>query len=534
VVDSAFGAYPSEYNVGVNQAIQYEREAPLSSAVFAGALLVLVMLAAGFRLYGLGGEDYWLDELHSLMNSGGRFAASYEPPHGRIITAFEPMTRLPAASTLADVWRTCQRDAHPPLYFMLLHGWRRVCSDTETATRLLSVLFSVLLLVPLALMLRAMGRPRAGLLAALVMAVAFSAVLMGQQARPYGLGMFLVCASYWLFVELIERRAGARSTQILLVAAYAVCLLLCMLTHYFTALAVAPQVVWTLRQQAGRIRRFLVAAIGSAASVWLLVWGGAFRAQLPCIQSQTWLIEDGSAHGVHTLMRAMDLPARLLVRHELYSFSGFRCFLGLVLILLIGAAAYRSRGRGVGLLAAWCGVPLLFLLIVDAVAGRQTLAFIRYASAATPALAALIGIILIDIPNRLRWLVGAVCVLSFAAALRLPTPSNPHGRQAASVLAQHAGRDDLVVYDATDWPAHWATRQVTILSHYLSSPHPPLLLLRDPPSASLIDAIHRYRRVIVVAPPTRKDPLPLSWGFRQVYDSGCVDKIGTIGVFVRS
>ncbi len=127
-----------------------------------------MVLAAGLRLLALGSDDYWLDELHSLMNSGGRYAASYALPHGEILYDLERPTDLAAGAGVADVWRTTQRDAHPPLYFVLLHGWRRLFGSEPFAVRSLSVIFSVLSLVPLALMFRFHRQSRAGLIAALL------------------------------------------------------------------------------------------------------------------------------------------------------------------------------------------------------------------------------------------------------------------------------------------------------------------------------------------------------------------------------
>lgn len=64
-----------------------------------------MVLAAGLRLLALGSDDYWLDELHSLMNSGGRYAASYALPHGEILYDLERPTDLAAGAGVADARR---------------------------------------------------------------------------------------------------------------------------------------------------------------------------------------------------------------------------------------------------------------------------------------------------------------------------------------------------------------------------------------------------------------------------------------------
>ncbi len=82
------------------------------------AVLFVVAMGAGLRLYRIGAQPLWVDEASSL-----RFAR-------------QTLAQLWSWSSLVD-------PGNPPLYYSLLHGWL-VFGDSETALRLLSALFGVL------------------------------------------------------------------------------------------------------------------------------------------------------------------------------------------------------------------------------------------------------------------------------------------------------------------------------------------------------------------------------------------------------
>ncbi len=72
---------------------------PRRWVIFAG-LLAATALASGLRLYGLGDQAYWLDELHSMANSAGRRGEFEALPHGVILEAVPRFPDLTAATSL--------------------------------------------------------------------------------------------------------------------------------------------------------------------------------------------------------------------------------------------------------------------------------------------------------------------------------------------------------------------------------------------------------------------------------------------------
>src|SRR5437879_6209604 len=75
-----------------------------------GPFVLLLLLAAGVRLLGLGNTDLWGDEAFSVM------------------TAVGPLRNLVAALATGE--------PHPPLYPLVLAGWLRMFGRSEFISRL--------------------------------------------------------------------------------------------------------------------------------------------------------------------------------------------------------------------------------------------------------------------------------------------------------------------------------------------------------------------------------------------------------------
>ncbi len=151
---------------------------PPSTAVAAGAqpaalnaanhrptlyLLAAVTAAGGIlRFYQIGRNGFWLDEAFSV------WMAAHPAP-----ALFDWLTRI---------------DQHPPLYYTLLHLWLQA-GDEAGYVRALSAVFSTLTIPVLFLTANRIAGPRAGLIAAVILALAPFHVRFAQEARMYALLM---------------------------------------------------------------------------------------------------------------------------------------------------------------------------------------------------------------------------------------------------------------------------------------------------------------------------------------------------------
>ncbi|CAN5765868.1 hypothetical protein BH24ACT4_BH24ACT4_07000 [soil metagenome] len=110
-----------------------------------------------------------------------------------------------AALPLSDIPGALKQDGHPPLYYVLLHGWQDVVGDGDVAVRLLSGVVG-LALVPLAWIAAGrIGGRRAAWAAALIVTLNPYVLRYATEARMYEMMMVLVLAG-WLVADHALRR----------------------------------------------------------------------------------------------------------------------------------------------------------------------------------------------------------------------------------------------------------------------------------------------------------------------------------------
>jgi len=173
VMQEAIGAGVEENEVGISTPPAFTR---LDWACL-GCLTVLGLL---LRVWGIQNESAWYDEVVSLRNL-------HEPN----LLAFLRSLRLIDPPMM-------------PLYFSLEYFVGRLSGESLVAIRLLSVLFSVLSIPLMGLLgLRVFGR-RAGLFAALYLALSLSHIYYAQEVRMYALFVLLSLSSACLLAALLE------------------------------------------------------------------------------------------------------------------------------------------------------------------------------------------------------------------------------------------------------------------------------------------------------------------------------------------
>lgn len=164
---------------------------------------------------------------------------------------------------VGEIPEALRHDGHPPLYYLLLHGWIRLFGTSDLAVRSLSGVFALGTL-PLAWLAgRRRGGPVLAWLALLVLAISPFALRYATETRMYALVMLLVLAG-WLLVDGALRLGRDRWIHLVAIALTAGALLY---VHYWSLwllIAVGTLVVWRARQageaaERHRARRVLVA-----------------------------------------------------------------------------------------------------------------------------------------------------------------------------------------------------------------------------------------------------------------------------------
>ena len=85
-----------------------------------------------------------------------------------------------SAYPLAEIWSHASHDVHPPLYFMLLHGWMAMFGDSLASIRSLSVLPGIVTVMLGMWLVRLVATQRAALLAGLLLVSAGSLIYLDR------------------------------------------------------------------------------------------------------------------------------------------------------------------------------------------------------------------------------------------------------------------------------------------------------------------------------------------------------------------
>ena len=359
----------------------------------------VLALALALRLPALEHPSLWFDEAYS-------YCLAHEAP--------------------AAIVRDVRADAHPPLYFLLLHGWLGARGGVAWA-RALSVLCD---LGTIALMMAPAGR-----FAGVLLALASTMVVQARQVRMYALLTFVVMLALVALVRAIERGGAGRWF------AFACAALAAALCHHAGAVAMVALATLVPLEIAARrggdaralASRFALAA-GAAGAAYAALWLEAAVYQL----SSTPLAarREVSLTGIFVDLTAGTLPA----------WPGARaaCVLAFGVPLVLSARAVQAR-RAPWLAAQLWTFVLAGLVLTPVAPGgvfaNRTLFYLQ------PAVLALVAHGIGE-AGRGKVAAGAACVALLAGSCvnALTAPAPPYDWEAAArTLAKEAGPGALVV-----------------------------------------------------------------------------------------
>src|SRR5260221_6610284 len=121
-------------------------------------LALIIGLAFLIRVWNINKESFWADEGWTMLLAKG--------------------------PTLSDVVQTMASDQHPPLYFILMHYWIDLTSNSEFTTRFLSLIWSVIGVTLIYRLGADCFSPTAGAVVAVVLPLAGHDIVLAEGARP--------------------------------------------------------------------------------------------------------------------------------------------------------------------------------------------------------------------------------------------------------------------------------------------------------------------------------------------------------------
>lgn len=325
----------------------------------------VIVLAAGVRLYGITDPYVWYDEAFSVWMS------SLSP---------------------ADIWFHTGRDVHPPLYYLLLHGWMDLFGKSALAIRSMSVVAGTLTVALCMLIVRRVSSLGVTTVAGILLALFPASIRLSQEARMYALeGLFLTGATLALVCWV---RQPQRYRYLLI---YALCIGASLYTHYYAVLGVLAHWLYLIFLRFGspiKARHVVSPAwwfcnvlIFVAYIPWLFSLVDLLRnyAKIEAVGSVAWLHRGD----VHTLPGSLWMFFTLQPQRSL--FWAFYWLLPLALSVSVGAVVYfdRTPYRTYVLLAIFTFFPMLALFCVSLFMPAYLERYVAFAAIGLPVLLAI-------------------------------------------------------------------------------------------------------------------------------------------------
>ena len=393
-------------------------------------MVALLLLAAALRFHRLGAQSFWNDEGNSARLS-------------------ERSLQLIVEGTASDV--------HPPLYYLLLRGWRELAGESEFGLRSLSAFAGILTVAASAALARRWWRSSAAsVAAALLAAVSPPLIYYSQEARMYELLALLAALSTLLLAALLPAlaRSGQSNRRRVLAALYVLAVVAGLYTHYFfpAVLAVHNLMALVLLWRHRWRPLWAWAGIMVAAFLFYLPW-------LPIFLRQT----GGRPGNEIGFVAFLGEAARWLALGSTAGAQAAR-WAGPALLLLSLLALWPRElsGRRIAMAVAGVALPVLLMWLVQATRP----AFYKFMVAAIPFLV-------------LLWARGAALLLAGARSGR-PRPAFALALVAVAVSAL-LGTGEALANLYTD-PAYARADYRGMAARIAAEAHPNAGIILDAPN----------------------------------------------------
>lgn len=305
-----------------------------------GVCLILT-LATITRFYGITIPYLWYDEAFSV-----------------ILSAYPP----------ALIWSLTGHDIHPPLYYLLLHGWMDIFGDSVFAVRSLSAVAGVASVALGIWLMRLIASSRAALLAGLFLAFFPVAIRFSQEARMYALLAMLLLGATIALVLWIKEPARNRY-----LAVYTVLVAASVYTHYYAILGVLAHWLYLLILSFNRSSgdRYITRPAWWTANIAIIVLYIPWLFSLYDVMTHFKSVEDAGsiswllATTVYTFPSSLWAFMTLKKAHTL--FWPIYWALPLSIMFLVGWVTLfdRSRYKFYLFLGLYTFVPIVALLLVS-------------------------------------------------------------------------------------------------------------------------------------------------------------------------
>ena len=259
-----------------------------------------------------------------------------------------------ALQSVPDLVRMlCQGD-NPPLWELLLHFWVKVFGISEVAIRSLSLIFSVLTVVPIYLAGEKYIHRFAGVAASLCYCCSTFSIYMAHECRVYSLIGFLTASSVLLFVSSVKNPKTYKFVLLTLVN------LMLMYGHYLSVWIIVMEFVIALSINPIRKRIWKPYLIHAASLVVLFtpMFPVLFRRFMDSGMKGTWIAKTTSIEALYDfLWRMCNVPVTTVLAIVILVV----CFI----LLIINIIKNKCTFGATGVLTLLWTVPLLVSYVLS-------------------------------------------------------------------------------------------------------------------------------------------------------------------------
>lgn len=343
---------------------------------------LILVLALCLRLINLGEYGLNTDEKFTLLNIHGICVGGYNQPELYDKEVFTPEDYWKDRN-LQDYYQAVARADFGThiTHNTLMHVWVKVFGKSDIAMRLMSVLFSMLLLVIIFWFCKdLLDSVPIGLWAMFFVAIDPLLVSQAHFARSYSLSFFLLVLASYLFLKLLK----SDSKNVKLAILYAAVASLSLLNHYLNFVILLVHVVIAVVYLRNAKKWYFLLGAGAftlaVMAYWMLAGGGQWSMQfledknalhlalskLPYLENpMRGIVEPSTLTNVSKMASSMILDANVFSFDFLPTFNGIRnlsifiVFASASLISLVFFKKYSKFILGIAVLVA-AGAGILF------------------------------------------------------------------------------------------------------------------------------------------------------------------------------
>lgn len=400
--------------------------------------LVILLLSTVLRFWRLTEQSLWYDEGFSIA-----------------------LARLPFQELVA--WTV--QDVHPPLYYVMLGFWMRICGDSDFAVRAFSVLASLLSIALVYRLSKDLWDRDVGLLSAVFVAISPLFLYYAQETRMYALLTSLGLMSSCLLWRAVRSTVSGQRRSLLWIPYVALALVGAYMHYFFLLLLIFHGVYAILRwSQAGYKLHFVLPGLAV-----VMAWIAGYSVWIPVLLDR-YVNDTGYLAGSMSPERALQLIfTSFSVGPVLQGPIVPKLVLGHLLILLFGMLGLirgiplqedRPKARNLVFFGLYLLIPLACLMLLYYQKARVNPHHVILFAPAFFCLLA-IGVVLCErAASRCqswgRWLYGGVSIgaLVFVSAVALYADwhyhftvayHRPDFRAAVRFVCGEAGQDESVL-----------------------------------------------------------------------------------------